>query len=48
MYEESYGCFPGIPAVRPRELRIRRMCVCVTHIHVVTETVSREHLEIET
>jgi hypothetical protein len=48
-YEESYGCFPGMPAVRlARELRIRRMCVCVTHIEVVTEAVSREPLEIET
>jgi hypothetical protein len=26
-YEESYGYFPGMPAVRPLELRIRRMCV---------------------
>ena len=51
-YEESYGYFPGIPAVRPRELRIPRMCVCVcvcvTHIQLVTESVSREPLEIET
>jgi hypothetical protein len=39
--------FPG-SQLRPRELRIRRMCVCVTHIQVVTEAVSREPLEIET
>jgi hypothetical protein len=31
-YEESYGDFPGMSAVKPRELRIRRICVCATHV----------------
>jgi hypothetical protein len=47
-YEESYGYFSGMPAVRPRELRIRGMCVCVTHIQLLTEALSGEPLEIET
>jgi hypothetical protein len=47
-YKESYGYFPRMPAVRPLELRIRRICVCVTHIQLLTGAVSREPPQIET
>jgi hypothetical protein len=35
-------------AARPRELRIPRICVCVTHIQLLTGAVSRPKIEIET
>jgi hypothetical protein len=38
-------------AVRPRELRIPRICVCVTHIQLLMQqagAVSRPKIEIET
>jgi hypothetical protein len=47
-YEESYGNFPGMSAVKPRELRIRRICVCVTHMQLVGGVVPGEPLQIET
>ena len=47
-YEESYGNFPGMSAVMPRELRIRKICVCVTHIQLVSRAVSGPKIEIET
>jgi hypothetical protein len=47
-YEENYGDFPGMSAARPRELRIPRICVCVTHIQLDSGAVSGEPLQIET
>ena len=47
-YEESYGNFPEMPAVRPRELRIPRICVCVTHMQLGSGAVFGEPLQIET
>ena len=45
-YEESYGNFPGMSAVRPRELRIRRICVCVTHTQLSSRPITSEPVPI--
>jgi hypothetical protein len=37
-----------IRARRPRELRIRGICVCVTHIQLVSGVVSGDPRQIET